>query len=122
LGIDRAAIFFQKSARIGPEGISFVILIFLQVFLPEFILADPQASGKTIDIPALQNRSGDPAAVCALPAIDVGSDFPIVLVDERVDFPNGKIRTLQEGTEIPIGVLHAPRQFLNSFGIRLKFR
>jgi hypothetical protein len=59
----------------------------LEGFIYDLSLGDAQLGREAFHIPVGQERLNVPAAIPALPAVDLGGYFPVVPVDDGVNFP-----------------------------------
>jgi hypothetical protein len=111
--VGHAEVSAQEGARHRPERIALFSLASLEVFIDDLLFGDAQLDREAFHILVGQKRLNGLAAIGALPAVDLGSHFFVVPVDDGVDFPGRQIRALQKAAEGPIGIRPLMGQFFD---------
>jgi hypothetical protein len=73
--------------------------------------------GKALGIRRLQNGMERLAAICALGAVDFSGDFPIEIMDLKINTPDREIRSLEKAPECPVGLFALLCELLNSLNV-----
>ncbi|MGA2467019.1 MAG: hypothetical protein ABSH06_22055 [Thermodesulfobacteriota bacterium] len=115
--VDRAEVILQKGTWLVPENRTFSFRVICEKPRTKLIKTQLKTLRKALDISRLQNRMDCLTAVGALGAVDFPGDFPIEIMDLKINTPDRQLRSLEKAPECPVGLFALLSELLNSLNV-----